>query len=66
MSPLIRAKAFATHIGGLISFEEFTVLVYYQVMKHALNYIRTDLVFDLYFEKSLRKGARSGRGEVSG
>ena len=46
MSPLIRAKAFATHIGGLISFEEFTVLVYYQVMKHALNYIRTDLVFD--------------------
>ena len=46
MSPLIRAKAFTTHTGSLISLEEFAVLVYYQVMKHALNYDRTDLDFD--------------------
>ena len=37
MSPLIRAKAFATHTGSLKNFDEFAVLVYYKVMKHASN-----------------------------
>ena len=46
MSPLIRAKAFAIQTGSLINFEEFAVPVYYQVMKHALNYDKKDLVFD--------------------
>ena len=65
LSPLIRAKAFATHTGSLTNFDEFTVLVHYEVMKHAPNYDRIDLVFDSYFEKSLKKGTRSGRGEGS-
>ena len=65
MSPLIRAKAFATHTGSLTNFGEFAVLVYYEVMKHACNYDRIDLVFDRYFEKSLKEGTRSGRGEGS-
>ena len=50
MPPLIRAKAFATHTGGLISFDEFAVLVYYEVVKHALNDLK-DLAFDQYFKK---------------
>ena len=62
---LIWAKAFATHIGSLTNFGEFAVLVYYEVMKHAWNYDRIDLVFDRYFEKSIKEGTRSGRGEGS-
>ena len=46
MSSLIRAKAFATHIGSL---GEFAVLVYYEVMKLASNYDGIELVFDRYF-----------------
>ena len=34
-------------------------------MKHAWNYDRIDLVFDRYFEKSIKEGTRSGRGEGS-
>ena len=65
MSPLIRVKAFATHAGSLTNFGEFAVLVYYEVMRLASNYDRTDLVFDQYFKKSLKEGTRSGRGEGS-
>ena len=46
MSPLIRAKAFATHTGSLTNFGEFAVLVYYEVVKHTSSYNRTDFVFD--------------------
>ena len=50
MSPLIRAKAFATHVDSLTDFGGFALLVYYKVMKLASNYHRTYLVFDQYFE----------------
>ena len=49
MSLLIRAKAFATHIGSLTNLGEFAVLVYYEVMKLASNYDGIELVFDRYF-----------------
>ena len=65
MSPLIKAKAFATHDGSPTNFGEFAVLVYYEVMKNASNYDKIDLVFNIYFEKSLNEGARSGSGEGS-
>ena len=65
MAPLIRAKTFATHTGSLTNFGEFAVLIYYEVMKHASKYDMIDLVFDRYFEKSLKEGTRSGRGEGS-
>ena len=65
MSPLIRAKAFATHTGSLTNFGEFAILIYYEVMRHASNYDRIDLVFNQYFEKNLKKGTRSGREEGS-
>ena len=65
MPSLIRAKAFATHTGSLINFRKFAILVYSEVVKHALNYDRVDLAFDQYFKKSLKEGTRSGRGESS-
>ena len=34
-------------------------------MKHASNYDRINLVFDQYFEKSLKERTRSDRGEGS-
>ena len=64
MLPLIKAKAFATHTGSLANFGEFSLLVYYEVMKYGTNYDRIDLVFDGYFEKSLKEGTRSRRGKV--
>ena len=33
MSPLIKAKPFATHTGSLTNFGEFAVLVYYEVSR---------------------------------
>ena len=62
---MIKAKAFATHTGSLASFGEFSLLVYYKVMKYGTNYDRIDLVFDQYFNKSLKEGTRSWRGEGS-
>ena len=66
MSPLIKAEAFATHTGSLANFGEFSLLVYHEVMKYGTNYDRIDLVFDRYFEKSLKEGTRSRRGEDHG
>ena len=65
MPSLIRAKVFVTRTGSLINFGEFAILVYDEVMKHALNYDRLDLVFDQYFKKSLKERTRSGREESS-
>ena len=65
MLPLIKAKASATHTGSLANFREFSLLVYYKVMKYGTNYDRIDLVFDRYFEKSHKERTRSPRGEGS-
>ena len=65
MSPLIKAKVFATHTGSLVNFGEFSLLVYCEVMKYGTNYDRTDLFFDQYFEESHKKETRSRRGEAS-
>ena len=65
MSPLIKAKAFATHDGSPTNFGESAVLVYHEVMKNASNYDKIDLVFNIYSEKSLKERARSGSGEGS-
>ena len=65
MSQLIKTKAFATHNDRLTNFVEFFLLVYYEVKKYGTNYDRIDLVFDRYFEKSVKEGTRSRRGEGS-
>ena len=65
MSPLVKSKAFATDTSNLADFSEFSLLIYYEVMRLASNYDRIDLVFDRYFERSLKEGTRTGRGEGS-
>ena len=65
MSPLIKAKAYATQANGITTFGEFSLLLYYEVMKLGANYQRIDCVFDRYFEKSLKESTWSGRGEGS-
>ena len=44
------------HTGSLIIFDEFAVLVYYEVMKHASNYDSIDFFFDQNLEKNSSKG----------
>ena len=46
MLPLIKVKPFATHTGSLANFREFSLLIYYEVMKYRTNFDRIDLVFD--------------------
>ena len=65
ISPLVKAKAFATNDGISTDFGEFAVLVYYEIMKNASKYDKIDLFFNIYFQKSLKEGARFGRGEDS-
>ena len=65
MSPLIKAKAFSTQSSTLANFGEFSLLVYYEVMKLAAQYRRIDLVFDRYFDQSLKEATREGRGDGS-
>ena len=64
MSPFINAKAYAIQATNLTNFGEFSLAIYYEVMKHAANYERVDLVFDRYFEGSLKEGTRMGRGQA--
>ena len=65
MSSLIKAKAYATQTNGITTFGEFSLLLYYEVMKLGANYQRIDCVFDRYFEKSLKESTWSGGGEGS-
>ena len=63
MSPIIRAKAFSS--SGAECFSDFAVLLYYEVMKLASSHERIDVVFDRYFDKSLKEGTRKNRGAGS-
>ena len=64
MSPIIKARAFSIQTSNLRNFEEFSLAIYNDIMKHAANYQRVDLVFDRYFEGSLKEGTRMARGEA--
>ena len=65
MSPLIKAKAYSIDTSSLKNFEESTLLTYYELMRHATNYKWIDVVFDRYFEMSLKEGTRLGREDGS-
>ena len=65
MSPFIRAKAFAIHTGSLTNFDEFGVLVYYEILKHASNYDRIYFISNRYFAKGLKEGIIYDREEDS-
>ena len=50
MSPIIKAKAYSIETCNLANFGEFSLAMYFDVIKHSVNYKRIDLVFDRYFE----------------
>ena len=62
MSPIIRAKSCSS---GIECFSDFAVIIYHHVMKLSHGYDRVDLVFDRYFEASLKAGTRNERGTGS-
>ncbi len=63
MSPIIKAKAYSTETYNLANFGEFSLAMYFDVMKHSIGYKRIDLVFDRYFEGSLKEATRIERGQ---
>ena len=62
MSPIIRAKCFTCR--DIVCFSNFPVLIYYEIIKLAANHNRIDLVFDRYFENSLKEDTRTFRGST--
>ena len=62
MSPTIRAKCFTCR--DIVCFSDFAVLIYYEIIKLAGNHNRIDLVFDRYFENSLKEDTRKNRGST--
>ena len=52
MSPLIKAKPFATHTGSLTNFGEFAVLVYYEVSRKGQDLVE-DKVHSTYLKEIL-------------
>ena len=62
MSPIIRAKACSS---GIECFSDFAVIIHHHVMKLSHGYDRIDLIFDRYFEGSLKDGTRNERGTGS-
>ncbi len=50
---------------GIECFSDFAVILYHQIMKLSHGHDRIDLVFDRYFEESLKEGTRDQRGSGS-
>ena len=63
ISPLIKAKAFATHTGSLANFGQFPLLVYCEVMKCGTNYDRIDLVSLIDTSRKVSRKRQDRRGE---
>ena len=62
MSPIIRAASCST---GIENFSDFAVIIYHHVAKLSHGYDRFDLIFDRYFQESLKEGTRNDRGSRS-
>ena len=60
MSPVIRAKC--ASIVDAYSFSDLSVLLYHHIMFLGMEYDRIDLIYDRYFETSLKNDTRKGRG----
>ena len=63
MSPLIIAKCFS--LTNTTCFSDFAVLLYYYILKLGMDFDRIDLVFDRYFDNSLKEDTRKNRGSGS-
>ena len=60
MSPLIRSKC--TDTKDINSFSDLAVLLCYEVLRLGSDFERIDIVFDRYFENSLKEDTRKGQG----
>ena len=58
MSPLIRAKC--PQKAGMTCFSDLAIVLYYEIMRLGFDYNRINIVFDRYFDDSL-KGTRKSR-----
>ena len=43
-------------------FSDLAIVLYYEIMRLGFHYNRIDIVFDRYFEDSLKEGTRKSRG----
>ena len=60
MSPLIRAKC--SQKAGMTCFSDLAIVLYYEIMRLGFDYNKIDIVFDRYFDDSLKEGTRKSRG----
>ena len=60
MSPLICAKC--SKKAGMTCFPDLAIVLYYEIMRLGFDYNRIDIVFDRYFDDSLKEGTRKSRG----
>ena len=63
MSPLIRAKC--SQKAGMICFLDLAIVLYYEIIRLGFVYNRIGIVFDRYFDDSLKEGTRKSRGTVT-
>ena len=59
-SLLIRAKC--SQKAGVTCFSDLAIVLYYEIMRLGFDYNRTDIVFDCYFDDSLKEVTRKSRG----
>ena len=59
-SLLIRAKC--SQKAGMTCFFDLAIVLCYEIMRLRFNYNRIDIVFDRYFDDSLKEGTRKSRG----
>ena len=61
MSPVIRAKC-SSICSDVNCFGDLAVVILYYIQSLSNNYRRVDMVFDRYFDTSLKEDTRKGRG----
>ena len=61
MSPIIRAKCFSL-LDIILCFSDLAVVLYYEVLRLGSDYERIDLVFDCYFNWTLKEVTRISKG----
>ena len=64
MSPVIRAKC-TSICDDIICFSDLAVVLFYYVQNLGSSFDRLDLVFDQYFQSSLKEETRKNRGSGS-
>ena len=61
MSPIIRAKCFSL-LDIILCFSDLAVVLYSEVLRLGSDYERIDLVFDCYFNWTLKEVTRISKG----